>query len=98
MFLNKKIMAKQILFLLFILFVSEAHSLNLKANSKSKIQNTSALHDPRNGSTISLRKMKDNKLQAISFISEMQNSLSHYSKCIFNLIKIIIRYFFRESF
>lgn len=81
-------MAKQILFLLFILFVSEAHFLNLKASSKNKIQNKASLHDPRNGCTISLRKMKDNKLQAFSFISEMQNSLSHYSKC--NNLKIKI--------
>ncbi len=74
-------MANQILFLLLIIFVSEAHSLNLKASLKNTLENQLSLHDPKNGCTISLRKMKDNKLQAISFISEMQNSLSHYSKC-----------------
>lgn len=79
-------MAKHTLFLLFILFVWEAQSLNLKANSKNMVKNTASLHDPRNGCTISLRKMKDNKLQAISFISEMQNSLSHYSECILKQI------------
>ena len=74
-------MAKQNLFLIFIFSVSNAQSLNLKASLKNTIKSSSSLHDPRNGCTISLRKMKDDKLQAISFISEIQNSLSHYSKC-----------------
>lgn len=74
-------MAKQILFLLFILFISDVHSLNLKASLKNTMKTNISLHDPKNGCTISLRKMKDDKLKAISFISEMQNSLTHYSNC-----------------
>jgi len=72
-------MAKHILFLILLIFISDAYTLNLKA--KNKLKNTASLHDPSNGCTISLRKMKDDKTQAISFISEMQNSLNHYSKC-----------------
>ena len=74
-------MAKPIIFLIFIIFVSDAFTINLKSKLNTKTSTYASLHDPRNGCTISLRKTKDDKLQAISFISEMQSSLGHYSKC-----------------
>ncbi len=74
-------MAKHILFLIFIIFISDIYSLHLKNSSSSKLKTNLSIHDPNNGCTISLRKSKENKIQAISFISEMQNSLGSYSKC-----------------
>lgn len=74
-------MAKHILFFIFIICVSDIYSLHLKSSSTSKMNTNLSLHDPNNGCTISLKKMKENKVQAISFISEMQNSIGTYSKC-----------------
>ncbi len=74
-------MAKQLIFLILIIFISHAYSLNLRLNSKVKTSTYSSLNDPRNGCTISLKKMKDDKIKAISFISEIQNSMGMFSKC-----------------
>lgn len=74
-------MLKQIIFIIFILFFTESYALNLKSSSTLEEKTTESLFNPRLGGTISLKKTKNDKLQAISFISEVQNSLGHFNKC-----------------
>lgn len=79
-------MAKEsIFFVLLIINISFACSLTLKSKMKTTTSTFTSLeatlHDPSNGCTISLKKMKEDKVQAISFISEMQSSLGLFSTC-----------------
>ncbi len=65
MFLN----IKQIIFLSYLFFFFNISALRLKMQTKSE------------GCSISLKKVPHNKVQAVSFISEMQDGLYDFDAC-----------------
>lgn len=69
-------MVKQLIYLSLLLFFSNAYSLHLNTQTEIKNKSNASLHNPKMGCTISLKKHKHlDKVSAISFISEIQNSL-----------------------
>lgn len=83
-------MVKQLVFLSILIFVSNAYTMNLHLKTEIKT-NSNSKYNPKMGCTISLRKRKaQDKVSAISFISEMQNSLGKYKQC----KRIILNIFF----
>jgi hypothetical protein len=76
-------MVKHLIYLSLLIFISNAYSLHLSSQAESTIVSSSR-NDPKMGCTIALRKKKDqDKVSAISFISEVQNSLGKgtYKEC-----------------
>lgn len=85
-------MLKQVLYIILLILISQMTSNKMKIKSTTNEKTTENLNNPNLGCTIALKKTKNDKLQAISFISEMQNSLNHYSSCklILEKIKILL--------
>ena len=83
-------MVKLFVYLSFLIFISNAYSmhLNTKTNSNSKF-------NPKMGVRISMKKNTQDKVSAISFLGEIQNSLGgKFKKCKYfvtnNLKKLIL--------
>lgn len=85
---------KQVLYIILLIMISQMTSTKMKIKSTTNEKTRENLNNPNLGCTISLKKTKDDKLQSISFISEMQNSLNHYSTCKLILKKILLKIFF----
>ena len=73
-------MSKQLIFLLLLIFTSNAYSLQLNTQTENKTGSNSKF-SPSMGCTISMKKKKSDKVSQISFISEMQNSLGKFKHC-----------------
>jgi hypothetical protein len=76
-------MVKQFIFFLVLIFISFSFCLRNKIKTPDQSgSNSNSTH--QKGFTISLKKHKSfDKVAAISFISEIQNSMGKYKKCNF---------------
>ena len=71
-------MSKQLIYLSLLIFISHAYSVHsVHPHTKTKKEtNSNSKFNPANGVTISLKKKKSqDKVAAISFLGEIQNSL-----------------------
>jgi hypothetical protein len=76
-------MVKLMIYLTFLMFISNSYSIQLTSETQNSMVSNSR-NDPSMGCTISLRKKKNiDQVSAISFISEVQNSLGKgtYKHC-----------------
>lgn len=84
-------MVKQLIYLLFLIFFSNAISLNLNTQTENKT-NSNSKFNPSMGCTIRLKKKKTkDRVAALSFIEEIQKSLGKYKHC-----KILFLISFRQ--
>lgn len=83
-------MVKQLIFLSLLIFISNAYSVHLNAQTQTEIKtNSHTKYNPNMGCTISLKKKKHlDRAAAISFISEVQSSLGKFKHCKQNKIYI----------
>ena len=67
-------MVKQLIYLSLLIFISHAYSLHLSTDTENKTFSNSKFN-PAKGCTITMKKKPQDKVSAISFLGEIQNSL-----------------------
>ena len=72
-------MSKQLTFFCFLLIIAHVANLKLKLETRSE------------GCSIKLRKMPENKIQAVSFISQVQAGLDDFDICNYFILTIFLR-------